>query len=267
MPPGARPGRRPTITKEDVAKAIEELRANGGVSLKGVREVLGRGSFSTIGPLYRELMGAGQDGEPSGDALANLAEFAGLMKEKLLRNKKELEAAEADWGMAREALEAAIAENARLKTKVELLSETRMIITKLRERAVAAETIIDKARGKELGELKLESANLKSKLIRADATLSHLKNEFDSLDKKRIQGKAIRKKQNDDYSDLSLKLHKLRGNEADLAEKINAKRKERMSVEEEVMRGRAAVRAGIIAKWIGKEVSRIRGWMPPELYP
>ena len=183
--PLIKPGRRPTISKEDVAKAIEESRSNGGVSLKGVYKVLGRGSYSTIGPLYRELMGIGQSGprdaEPDG-APPSRAEIAELKKE-LARAGARLEMV----AMARErdqrALDAVAADNDELKVRAKELSEAKKDASRLRERAAVAEATL-KSMDKEIKELRSEMADGNAKLSGGDEAIKQLRERVDELRRK-----------------------------------------------------------------------------------
>ena len=52
----SRGGRKPTFGKEDVAKAVNDLLAEGQeASVRAARQRLGRGSFTTIAAMMREV--------------------------------------------------------------------------------------------------------------------------------------------------------------------------------------------------------------------
>jgi hypothetical protein len=144
-----RPGRKASFTKEDVAKAIESTRAlPGGPTLRRVREALGGGSFSTISPLFRELMLAEADGQPSGEARiagleARLKAATRELERERQRRQDEVAAAKAesrlradDFRKAQKAANGllerlAVAEN-KLKEDAKVITELKNVIDELK---------------------------------------------------------------------------------------------------------------------------------------
>jgi hypothetical protein len=128
-------GRKPAVTKEDVARVASELRAEGRPpSQRAMRERLGRGSFSTIGVLYNELTGRVVSESPK-SGIGRASAEAALLRERV---------AELEAGLEREraAHRATLDKMAELKVKAAEAALARTTAVKLRERAAAAEAML-----------------------------------------------------------------------------------------------------------------------------
>lgn len=127
--PSAPMGSRATISKEDVARAIDGMLDAGlNPTQKGARDILGRGSFNTIGPIFREIMASKlpvpvNPAEMSGlKAKASELEALARSLEQEIRTIREERDRERE--IADKLRERAAAVEARLKDKEERLAES-----------------------------------------------------------------------------------------------------------------------------------------------
>jgi hypothetical protein len=158
-------GRKPAVTKEDVARVASELRAEGRPpSQRAMRERLGRGSYSTIGVLYNELTGRVVSESPK-SGIGRAGAEAALLRERVA----ELEAAH----------RATLDKMAELKVKAAEAALARTTAVKLRERAAAAEAML--ADRDERLRIAIES---RDRLIELEAALQEKLRESDEAVKR-----------------------------------------------------------------------------------
>jgi DNA repair exonuclease SbcCD ATPase subunit len=155
--------KRSKLTLRDVAEVVGEMREKGmTVSLRNVRGVLGRGSFSTISNFLRELRGAEP---PAPGARLRLAE----VETELERSRKRIIELEELLEREIDAHKATLDKANKLEAKVAVLGDARGDATRARERAAVAE-----AKATELGKRLKEQ---KSELDKVNSLFAELKED------------------------------------------------------------------------------------------